>query len=233
MEIIDIPGTGQKIYRDDKGFNFGIDAILLSSFAKMKRGKNLIDIGTGSGILSLRCKAMYSLSRVVALEIQEDVAKRAEKSFRLNGENIELIHGNMTDYMEEFRDFDYIISNPPYLKKDDTIYGISQEQRISRCEIHMNSLDLFRFSKKSLKNNGILYLIHRPHRLPELIVQGKEQGLILKRMKMVHSKLNQGAKMVLLEFVKNAKEHLTIESPLIIYDNGHYTKEVLQYYGKV
>ena len=233
MEKVWIPGTEQDIYIKKEGFNFGIDSILLSSFAKMRKNSTLLDIGTGTGILALRCCALYDLKKVYAFEIQEDNVNLAKKSIRENREDkIELMAGDFKKWSSDFRDVDYIISNPPYLKKDSGFQNLEKSQLISRMEIEMTLEDLFLFSKKSLKSRGSLFLIHRPHRLADLFVLGEKFDLEPKRLQMVYPKNDRPPNLVLMEFIKGARRHLKVEKPLVVYnDQGNYTKEIEEIYN--
>lgn len=233
MEKVWIPGTGQYIYIKKEGFNFGIDSILLSSFAKMRKNSTLLDIGTGTGILALRCCDLYNLKKVYAFEIQEDNINLAEKSIKENREKkIKLLDGDFKKRINDFREIDYIISNPPYLKKDSGLQNLEKSQLISRMEIEMTLEDLFLFSQKSLKSKGSLFLIHRPHRLTDLFVLGEKFGLEPKRLQMVYPKNDRPPNLVLMEFIKGAKRHLKVEKSLIVYNNeGHYTKEIEDIYN--
>lgn len=226
-----IPGTNQIIYIREKGFNFGIDSILLSSFAKMKKNTTLLDIGTGTGILALRCRGLYHLKEVTAFEIQEDAYQLAKKSVEANDEPTHVIFGDFREFREDFREIDYIISNPPYLKKDAGLLNLEKSQLLSRMEIKMSLENLFSFSSKSLKSGGSLFLIHRPHRLPDLFSCGEKYGFEVKRLQMVQPHLKKDPNLVLLECVKGASRHLEVEKTLVVYDeNGNYTKEIEEIY---
>lgn len=227
MEKLDyIPKTNLYMKHVDNSYSFGIDSILLANFSKMKKHKILIDIGAGNGILSLACLSYYNLSKVYGIEIQDIKAKLFNENLKINSiKNIEIINNdlNLTDFPNNF--CDYVITNPPYYKKGANIKNEREEFLLSRQEVKMNLSDIFKFSNKSLKDRGKLYMIHKPERLIDII---KGSGnLKLKRLKFVQSKAGEKPVFMLMEFVKNANDGLKFEDPLIIYDNdGNYSKEV-------
>ena len=232
MEKLDyIPKTNLYMKHVDNSYSFGIDSILLANFSKMKKNKNLIDIGSGSGILSLACSSYYNLSKVFSIEIQKEKANLLKENIKLNGiDNIEVINEDLNKVNFPNNFCDYIITNPPYYKKGANIQNEKEEFLLSRQEIKMNLSDIFKFSNKCLKDKGKLFMIHKPERLVDII---KESGnLKLKRIKFVQSKAFEKPVFVLMEFVKNANDGLKFENPLIIYDeNNNYTKEVKEING--
>lgn len=232
MEKLDyIPKTNLYMKHVDKSYSFGIDSILLANFSKMKKNKSLIDIGSGSGILSLACSSYYNLSKVFSIEIQKEKANLLKENIKLNGiDNIEVINEDLNKVNFPNNFCDYIITNPPYYKKGANIKNEKEEFLLSRQEIKMNLSDIFKFSNKCLKDKGKLFMIHNPERLVDII---KESGnLKLKRIKFVQSKAFEKPVFILMEFVKNANDGLKFEKPLIIYDeNNNYTKEVKEING--
>lgn len=226
-----IPKTNLYMKHVEKSYSFGIDSILLANFSKMKKNKILIDIGSGSGILSLACSSYYNLSKVFSIEIQKEKANLLKENIKLNGiNNIEVVNEDLNKVNFPNNFCDYIITNPPYYKKGANIKNEKEEFLLSRQEIKMNLSDIFRFSNKCLKDKGKLFMIHKPERLVDII---KESGnLKLKRIKFVQSKTFEKPIFILMEFVKNANDGLKFENPLIIYDeNNNYTKEVKEING--
>lgn len=232
MEKLDyIPKTKIKMKHIDKSYSFGIDSIILSNFAKMKRGKSLVDIGAGGGILSFACNEYYKLKEVYAVEIQDKNSERLKYNKALNKiENVKIIHDDLNNLDFKENSIDYIITNPPYYKKESNISNKDEEFLISRQEVKLNLENIFSFSNKTLKDKGKLFMIHKPERLVDIIKESK--SLKLKKIRFVQSKLGQKPVFILLEFVKNARDGLRFEDPLIIYnDDGKYTKELREING--
>ena len=220
-----IPKTDIKMIHVDRSYTFGVDSIILLDFAKMKKNKTLIDIGSGSGILSLGANSYYDLKKVYAIEIQEEKAKLFKENLKLNGVyNIEIINEDLNKVSLGTNAVDYIITNPPYYKITDNIGNKSEEFLISRQEKYLNLENIFDFANKTLKDRGKLFMIHKPERMVEIF---KESGnLKPKRIKFVQSTYDKKPQFILIEFVKNANDGLKIEDPLIIYQNGSYTKDM-------
>lgn len=220
-----IPKTDIKMIHVDKSYTFGVDSIILLDFARMKKNKTLVDIGSGSGILSLGANSYYDLKKVYAIEIQEEKAKLFKENLKLNGiYNIEIINEDLNKVSLGTNAVDYIITNPPYYKITDNIGNKSEEFLISRQEKYLNLENIFDFTNKTLKDRGKLFMIHKPERIVEIF---KESGnLKPKRIKFVQSTYDKKPQFILVEFVKNANDGLKLEDPLIIYQNGSYTKDM-------
>ena len=225
-----IPKTNIKMIHIDNSYSFGIDSILLMDFAKMKKDKNLIDIGAGSGILALGAKSLYSLNSVTAIEIQEEKARLLEENIALNNlNNVVVINDDLNNVEIETNSYDYIITNPPYYKISDNISNKSEEFLISRQEKYLNLEDIFKFANKALKDRGKLFMIHKPERMVDIFTQSA--NLKAKRVRFVSSTYDKKPEFILIEFVKNANDGLKIEKPLIIYEDGQYSQEVKEING--
>lgn len=225
-----IPRTNLKMIHVEGAYSFGIDSILLTDFAKMKRNKNLLDIGAGNGILSMMANSLYDLAEVFAVEIQDQKAKILDENIKLNSiENIEIINKDLNDLDFAINSLDYIITNPPYYKYEGNIANKDKEFLISRQEIYLTLDDIFDFANKSLKDKGKLFMIHKPERMIEIF--NKSGNIKPKRIKFVSSTFYTKPQFILIEFVKNAKDGIKIEDPIIIYKDGKYTDQVKKING--
>lgn len=227
-----IPKTDIKMMHVDKSYTFGVDSIILLDFAKMKRDKILIDIGSGSGILSLGANYYYNLKEVYAIEIQNEKAKLFNENLNLNEiSNIEIINKDLNEVDLGNNIADYIITNPPYYKITDNIQNKNEEFLISRQEKYLKIENIFDFANKSLKDKGKLFMIHKPERMVDIF---KSSGnLKAKRIRFVQSTFDKKPQFILIEFVKNANDGLKIEDPLIIYENGGYSEEMKKISGQL
>lgn len=236
--IDDLELNGLKIIQNKNGFCFGIDAVLLSDFAKdLPKNAKVLDLGTGTGILGILLCGKTKLSKVYGIEIQEKVAEMAKRSILLNNlsDRFEIINDNIKNLSNHFKNdyFDAIISNPPYKKDNSGIKNESKTKLISRHEITASLEDFISTSSKLLKNNCSLYMVHRPERLSELFFLLKKNNLEPKKLRIVQSYFDSKPKLVLIKATKNAKSFLSIEEPLIIYNtDGSYTDEIYSIYGK-
>lgn len=237
MEIDIIPASNLQIYQEREKFSYGIDSILLSSFAKMKKEKVVLDIGCGSGILTFRTFDLYKLRKAVGVEIQKDVADLAKKTVVLNGleEKVEIIQGDIREVSLAYKkgDFDYIISNPPYIKKGTGVLNQRENDLISRQEISLKLEDIFQISNRLLNRGAKLFMVHRPRRIPEIFALAKKSSLTPKRMRLVQANKEKKPNMVLLEFAKDVGEDFIVENNLIVYQGESYSQEVLDIYGRM
>ena len=236
--IDDLEYKGLKIIQNTDGFCFGIDAVLLSDYAKgIKRNSKVLDLGTGTGILSILLAGKTELNKIYGIEIQEEVAEMANRSVLLNDlqDRVEIVNKNIKELSEIFEknSFDAIVTNPPYKKLNTGLENEKEKKFISRHEVTASLEDFIKISFDLLKDKGTLYMVHRPERLAEIIYNLKKYKLEPKSLRFVHSNVNDEPKLVLIKAVKNAKEFLKIDKPLFVYDEkGEYTKELLKIYNK-
>lgn len=225
-----IPRTKLKMIHIDGAYSFGIDSILLGNFAKMKKNKILLDIGSGNGILAMMANDLYNLKKVYAVEIQKTKTDILEINLKLNDiQNIEIINKNLSDVDFRENSLDYIITNPPYYKINQNIKNKKEEFLISRQELYLNLDNIFNFANKTLKDKGKLFMIHKPERMVEIFT--KSGNIKPKRIQFVSSTYNTKPQFILIEFVKNAKDGIKIEDPIIIYKDGKYTDQVRKING--
>lgn len=235
-ERIDIvPGTDFKIIQDKNSFSYGTDAIFISDFAKPKG--QVIDLGTGSGIIPLRLVGAKQVKKLYGVEIQEDVADRAQRSVLLNGleDRIEILNMDLKDLDEKFpkSQFDTVISNPPYLKTGGAVVNKRENFAISRHEVSCNLEDIIRTSNYLLKPLGKLFLVHRPDRLTDIFMNLRKYGIEPKRIRFVYPKPERPPNLVLIEGVKGGRVDLRFENPLIVYNkDSTYTQEIYKIYDR-
>ena len=236
--IDDLEYKGLKIIQNTEGFCFGIDAVLLSDYAKeIKDNSTVLDLGTGTGILSILLAAKTNLRKIYGIELQKDVANMATRSVMLNelASRVVIVNEDIKDLYNEFEknSVDAIVTNPPYKKAKTGLINENTYKYISRHEITAALDDFIKVSSDLLKDKGMFFMVHKPERLAEIIYKLKTNKLEPKKIRFVYSKENQEPKLVLIKAVKNAKESLKVEKPLIVYkENGEYTDEILKIYNK-
>ena len=236
--IDDLEYKGLKIIQKIDGFCFGIDAVLLSDFAKdIKNNSKVIDLGTGTGILPILISAKTNASKIIGVEIQEEIANMAKRSVELNelANKIEIINKNIKNLEDELEigTFDAIVTNPPYKKLETGLTNENQIKYISRHEVEANLEDFISVSSKLLKNNGSMYMVHRPERLADIMFLLKKYKLEPKILRHVQSNTEKPPKLILIKAIKNAKPFLKIEKPIYVYNSdGEYTDEILKIYNK-
>ena len=229
---------GLKIIQKNDGFCFGIDAVLLSDFAKeIRNNSNVLDLGTGTGILSILLCAKTNLNKIYGVEIQKDIADMATRSVRMNNleEKVQIINMDINELENKFNTnyFDSIVTNPPYKNKNTGVTNENEYKYISRHETTAELKDFIKISFKMLKDKGSLYMVHRPERLVDIISELRNNKLEPKKIKFVYSNINKEPKLVLIKAVKNGNKFLQVEKPLFVYkENGEYTDEILKIYNK-
>ena len=235
--IDDLEYKGLKIIQNKKWFCFGIDSVLLSDFAKeIKNNSTVLDLGSGTGIISILLSKKINAKKIVGIEIQKEVYEMSKKSIILNDlENVDFINEDIKNLNKiiENNSCDAIVTNPPYMKKNSGIKNENEIKLISRHEIKCNIEDIIKVSSKLLKDNGELYMVHRPDRLVGIIEILRKYKIEPKKIRFVYSREGENSNLILIKAVKNSGEFLKIEKPLYIYNkNNKYTDEVLEIYNK-
>ena len=236
--IDDLEYKGLKIIQNKDGFCFGVDSVLLSDYAKnIKKNSKVVDIGTGTGIISLLLCKKTELSKIYGIEIQEDVAEMANRSIILNNleHKFEIINTNIKNITEvlEPHKFDVVVTNPPYKKADTGVKSIDRKQLISRHEVECTLEDVIKASSELLKPHGKLFMVHRPSRLGDIFALMREYKLEPKIMRLVAPLSGKEPNMVLVCGIKSAKSDLKIIPTLFVYNvDGSYTKEIDEIYGR-
>ncbi len=228
--------NGYQIIQNEKKFCFGMDAVLLSGFAKVREGETVLDIGTGTGIIPILLEAKTEGKHFTGLEIQAESADMALRSVALNGllDKIDIITGDIKEAEQLFRaaSFDVITTNPPYMIESHGLTNPNEPKAIARHEICCTLEDVVREGSRLLKPNGRFYMVHRPFRLVEIFAVLTNYHLEPKRMRMVYPYADKEPNMILIEALRGGKSRITVEKPLIVYDSpGKYTDEIYEVYG--
>lgn len=234
--IDDLHIRGYQIIQGKDRFCFGMDAVLLSDFVQTKQESNVLDLGTGTGIIPILLEAKQKGTSFKALEIQKESANMARRSVKLNGlsDKIEIIDGDIKEASLFFKrsSFDVITCNPPYMTYQHGIANPKMPKAIARHEILCTLDDVIREAARLVKPRGSFYLIHRPFRLAEIIGKLLEYRLEPKRMRLVYPFVDKEPNLVLIEAVRGGKSRMKVEPPLIIYEEkGKYTDEIYKIYG--
>ncbi|WP_191016202.1 tRNA1(Val) (adenine(37)-N6)-methyltransferase [Treponema zioleckii] len=233
IENLHIPGY--KIVQDKEKFCFGIDAVLLSSFARVHPNDSVMDLCTGNAIVPILMSAKNHCN-FTALELQEDSIRMAKKSVELNHleDRINVLQGDLKNVRELFAgaQYDVVTVNPPYMRADSRL-NPNEAKNIARHEIFCSVNDVVWAAACLLKSGGSLFMIHRPERLSEIFRACFAEKMEPKRMRFVQSFSDSEPSMVLIEARKFAKADLKIEKPVVIYERkGVYSKEIESIYGR-
>lgn len=224
----DLQLGGLEIIQDPDKFCFGVDAVFLSDFARVKPGETVLDMGTGNGIIPLLLSAKTQGRKFTGLEIQQDTAEMARRSVLHNHleDRIEIVTGDIKEAAEIFKPafFDVITINPPYMLADHGLRNPDSARAVARHEVLCSLDDILRESMRLLQDKGRFYMIHRPFRLTEIMIKMNHYKIEPKRIQFIYPHIDREPAMVLIEGVRGAKPRVTVEPPIIIYDrqvDGH------------
>ena len=230
--------NGYYIIQDPARFCFGMDAVLLSGFARARRGERVLDLGTGTGIIPILMEAKTEAEDFTALEIQEESADMARRSVLYNHleEKIRVVTGDIKDASGIFgaSSFDIVTTNPPYMIGQHGLTNPHMPKAIARHEILCTLEDVVSQASKLLGDRGRFYMVHRPFRLTEIMQVLTKYKLEPKRMQLVYPYIDREPNMVLIEALKGGNSRITVERPLIVYEKpGVYTKDILEMYDMI
>lgn len=233
--IDDLHRNGYTIIQDPKKFCFGIDAVLLSDFAKAKKDEIVFDIGTGTGIIPILMSAKTDAKKYFAIDIQQESVDMAKRSIKLNKltDKIEVFHLDIKNVFEKFEknSINVVTSNPPYMNMGGGLINEYDAKAIARHEIFCNLDDIVKATSLLLKPNGRFYMVHRPNRLCDIICTLRNYKLEPKTIRFVQPYENRESNMVLIESIKNGKAFMKILPNLIVYNKDkQYTDEINRIY---
>ena len=234
--IDDLMRDGLKLIQNTDIFCFGMDAVLLSTYATAGKKDRVLDMGTGNGIIPVLMQSKNPGSTYSALEIQEGSAQLARRNVELNHlENrISVVKGDIKEASTIFGEasFNVVTSNPPYMNENHGIVNPDSAKAIARHELLCSLDDVIREASRCLKSKGKMYMVHRPNRLVDIFDTMRKYHLEPKRMRLVYPYVNKAANMVLIEAVKGGNSQLIVEEPLIVYKtDGIYTDALLKMYN--
>ena len=228
--------NGYYIIQDPGRFCFGMDAVLLSGFARVKPGEKALDLGTGTGIIPILLEAKTKGEHFTGLEIQPESADMAARSVTYNHleEKVDIVTGDIKGASQIFgaSSFDVVTTNPPYMIGQHGLVNEGDAKAIARHEILCDLDDILRESARILPPGGRFYMVHRPFRLAEIFSKMVAYRIEPKRMQMVYPFVDKEPNMVLIEGLRDGKSRLTVEKPLIVFEKpGVYTKDITEIYG--
>lgn len=234
--IDELQRNGYRIIQNPERFCFGMDAVLLSGFARAKKQERCLDLGCGNGIIPILMEAKTEGKHFTGLEIQPESADMARRSVALNGlqDRIDIVEGDIKDASKIFgaSSFHVVTTNPPYMTAQHGLTNLYEAKTIARHEVLCNLEDIIRESARLLMPGGRFYMVHRPFRLAEIISLMVQYHMEPKRMRLVYPYVDREPNMVLIEGLRGGKSRMTVEKPLIVYkEPGKYTDEIYDVYG--
>ena len=217
--VDDLHRNGYMIIQDPKRFCFGIDAVILSGFAEVKKGERVIDLCTGTGVIPILLEAKTEGGHFTGLEIQPESAEMDQGDVK------------NTEALYRASSFDVVTVNPPYMNDGGGLKNGFSPKTIARHEVLCSLEDVISASARLLAPQGRLYMVHRPHRMTDIMVTLRKYRLEPKRLRFVHSFADREPVMVLIEAVSNGRPMVKVMPPLVVYkDDRSYTDEIMKIY---
>jgi tRNA1(Val) A37 N6-methylase TrmN6 len=218
-------------------FRFGVDAVLLANFAKVKKGARILDLCSGTGIIPFILAGKTDASSIIGIEIQDEMVEMAKRSVLFNKleDRIEFIQRDLKDleYLKTLPQVEVVTVNPPYKLKNSGIINVDDRNAIARHEIKCTLEDVVIAAKIIMKDNGKIFMIHRPDRLADIIYTMRNYKIEPKLIRMIQPNVKQAPNMVLVEGQNNGGRFLKWEVPIYIYNlDGSYSDEINSIYGR-
>ncbi len=233
----DLEIEGLRIIQKKNGFKFGIDAVLLSDFAKDSASKKTLDLCTGTGIIPILLSAKTKTPKLFGLEIQPQIADMARRSVEYNSllGRVEITCGDLKEATKLYPkgSFDKITCNPPYMKNNTAVKNETDTLAISRHEIMCTLEDVIKASRLLLRPKGRFYMVHRPQRLADIISLMRKYKIEPKKLRLVAPRAGKEPNLVLIEGILEGGAEMKILPTLYVYEGEDYTDEIKKIYGKV
>jgi tRNA1Val (adenine37-N6)-methyltransferase len=226
-------GGRLRIIQKKNGYRFSLDALILANFTALRERDDLIDLGTGSGIIALILAQRFRCGRILGIEIQEDLAEMARRNVFLNGleGGVEIRRGDVRrpESLCEPQSFSAAVCNPPYRRLRSGRTNPDPEKAVARHEIAGTAADFLAAAVYALRPDGRAYAIYPAARMVQLLVRMRDRRIEPKRLRLVYSRPGGSAVFVLVEGVKGGREGLNVLPPLIIHEEaGGYTREMTE-----
>jgi tRNA1Val (adenine37-N6)-methyltransferase len=235
--IDDLQWKDLHIIQSENAFRFGMDAVLLSDFARVRPREHVVDMGTGTGILPILMSGQRADAVFTAFELQPDMADMAARSVALNGlsERVRIVNADMRTAAAHigYGSAHLVTCNPPYGKQGSTLKNSTEGVTIARHEEESTIEEWAASSAAVLRNMGRLCMVFPAQRLLELTDAYRKARIEPKRIRMVYAKVDRAPYLVLLEGMKNAKPGLLWMPPLVVYHpDGSETEEIARIYHR-
>lgn len=219
--------SGGPLFRQSEHFRLSTDSVLLADFAQPRGAAEGIDLGCGSGILSLLLAVKDEKLHMTGLELLPEAAAAARENAALNGldERMLVVEGDIRRHRALFRagSFDLAVSNPPYFQENAGAVSPEAERAAARSEGSCRLEELCEAAAFLLRTGGSLFLVHRPERLSELCACLSARGLEPKRLRLVCHRAESAPSLILLEARRGGRTGLKIE-PMLVLSNPDGTE---------
>ncbi len=219
------------VKQNKNGYRFSIDSVLLADHVKTNAGDRILDIGTGSGIISLILAYRNPQINIYGVEVQKSLADIAALNVRDNNieDRVKILCADIKNLNSDMISgpLDIVVSNPPYRKAQSGRVNSDNQRAVARHEIDITLTDILKAASRLLHVSGRLIIIYPSERIADMVTQMRLSGIEPKYFRFIYSKSNSESKLVITEGVKGGRTGSKIVSPLVIYcDDGTYTDEV-------
>ena len=228
-ERVDEVNERLRLIQKTDGLTFGTDALLLAAYVK-KGYQNALELGSGTGIISMLLLARDKVKKITALEIQEEYARLTERNAELNGltSSLTALEADVRDFNGEGK-FDLVFTNPPYMKSDAGKNNDKMKKSVARHEICGNIYDFTAAARRALKFGGDLYAVYRAERISDLFCAMRENKIEPKLLTPVIANQKSEPSMILVRGTLGAAVGLKFTRPFIIYkdeNNKEYSEDM-------
>jgi len=232
----DLQLKGIQVIQKKDAFRFGVDAVLLANFARVRKDAKIVDLCSGTGIIPFILAGKTFASDIIGVEIQEELVDMANRSVGYNNleHKVKFLHGDLKDedLIKSIPKVDIVTVNPPYKLQNSGLININDKNAISRHEICCTLEDVIIAARILLKDSGRVYMVHRPDRLVDILCTMRKHRIEPKRIRMVHPSVNKAPNIVLIEGQRDGGAFLKWETPLYVHtQDGGYTKEIVDMYN--
>ncbi len=221
-ERLDYVNDKLSLIQKKDGLNFGTDALLLSAYVGTRSGCGL-ELGSGTGIISLLLLSRGKLDKITAVEVQSAYADLTRRNAVLNSLDERLsVVCEVVRNLKGREEYDAVFTNPPYMKTDSGRANLHEEKNAARHEVFGGISDFLACAKRTLKYGGAFFAVYRPDRLTDIIAAMRDNSIEPKRITFVHADLHSEPSMVLIEGRRAGAVGLYTTPPLILYETAEH-----------
>lgn len=225
-----------------KGYRFSIDAVLVAHFVDVRQNERILDLGTGSGIISmiLFYRWRERIQQISGIEVQQELAALARKNFKANnfGERGDIIEGDIKQInsLIEPESYDKVVCNPPFYFPASGRTSKNRQSQLARHQVLATLQDFLEAAFFAVKNGGLISFIYPAEGIGKFFSLAKEQQFEVKKVQFVYSypQKTTTARLVLIQCAKNGGPGSVVLAPFYIYcqKNGAYTQEMKDLYTR-
>ena len=223
-ERIDYVNDSLSLIQKTDGLTFGTDALLLAGYISGKYA-TAVELGGGSGIISMLLLTRAKVQKIECVEIQDEYAELIGRNAEYNSlsDRLTPVCTDVRSYVPE-KEVELVFTNPPYMKATSGAHNEKTAKSVARHEIHGDITDFIKCAARGLKFGGTFAAVYRPDRLCDIIAPMRNHGIEIKRMTFVHANVTAEPSMVLIEAKKGGKSGMHLTRPLIIYKDCSHSE---------